>query len=314
MISLLFVGGILLLTMFVVAFKQTISFNQRQIRYAHRLARISLESGGIPSEARPPAPSVDDILQSRVVRLLLGLKAGGLPISRARLPLLLVGALVSGVVVTAALRLLIGGSIVMIYPVIVLVLIRLPLSYLRKKRTALLLAQFPDALATIVRCIRSGIPIQGALRIVGRDSQEPTASEFSDIANRLAIGVTLEDALRAISERNGIAEYKFFAAALGLQARTGGALAQTLETLATVVHKRIAAKARAYALASEARTSALILGCLPVFTGIAVALLDPKYMAPFVTTIAGKHLFVFAIGLLSFGFLVMKNIISRSLS
>ncbi|HQT88817.1 MAG TPA: type II secretion system F family protein [Acidiphilium sp.] len=314
MISLLLLGGLLFLVIFIVAFKQTLRLNQQQTRYAGRVARVTLGGNPHSMDQRARKTSLDDWLQSGLLGRLLGLKSGGLPIARARLPILVTSALVIALITTELLRLLIGGPVIIIYPILVVFLIRFILGYFRKKRTTLLLSQFPDALATIVRCIRSGIPIQGALRIVGRDLPEPTAGEFSDIANRLAIGVTLEEALRAISERNGIAEYKFFAAALGLQSRTGGALAQTLETLANVVHKRIAAKARAYALASEARTSALILGCLPVFTGIAVALLDPKYMAPFVTSVAGKHLLLFAVGLLCFGFLVMKNIISRSLS
>lgn len=312
--SLLLIGGALFLAIFIVAFQQTLSFNRQQKHYAERIARITHEGNTPSTDSRFGKTSLDDWLQSGLLGTALGLKSGGLPISRARLPLLVISAFVIAFMIIGVLRLFIGGPVIILYPILVLFLGRFLVGHFRKKRTALLLSQFPDALATIVRCIRSGIPIQGALRIVGRDLPEPTAGEFSDIANRLAIGVTLEEALRAISERNGIAEYKFFAAALGLQSRTGGALAQTLETLATVVHKRIAAKARAYALASEARTSALILGCLPVFTGIAVALLDPLYMAPFVTTVAGKHLLLFAVGLLCFGFLVMKTIISRSLS
>jgi tight adherence protein B len=314
MMSLLLGGGIVFFGIFILVFRQTLSFNQQQTRYAQRVARIKFDGNHRVIEQRDSKKSLDDWLQTGVVGWILGLKSGVLPVPRARMPILLIGAAILALAITEVLRLLIGGPLMMIYPAMVILVIRFLLNHFRKKRTSLLLSQLPDALATIVRCIRSGIPIQGALRIVGRDLPEPTAGEFRDIANRLAIGVTLEEALRAISERNGIAEYKFFAAALGLQSRTGGALAQTLETLATVVHKRIAAKARAYALAAEARTSALILGCLPVLTGIAIALLDPKYMAPFVTTLAGKHLLLVAIGLLCFGFLVMKTIISRSLS
>lgn len=314
MISLLLAGGAVFFGIFIVVFKQTLSFNQQQTQYAQRLARINFDGHRRAIEQQVGKKSLDDWLQTGVIGWVLGLTEGGLPVARARMPILLIGGGFLALVITEVLRLLIGGPMMMIYPAMVILVIRFLLGYFRKKRTSLLLSQFPDALATIVRCIRSGIPIQGALRIVGRDLPEPTAGEFRDIANRLAIGVTLEEALRAISERNGIAEYKFFAAALGLQSRTGGALAQTLETLATVVHKRIAAKARAYALAAEARTSALILGCLPVFTGIAIGLLDPQYMAPFVTTLAGKHLLLLAIGLLCFGFLVMKTIIARSLS
>ena len=53
-----------------------------------------------------------------------------------------------------------------------------------------------------------------------------------------------------------LTEYQFFATALTLQARSGGGITQTLETLADVIRKRVGLKARGYALTAEARTSA----------------------------------------------------------
>ena len=64
-------------------------------------------------------------------------------------------------------------------------------------------------------------------------------------------------------------EYRFFATALGLQSQTGGGLTETLENLADVIRKRVALKARGYALAAEARTSAGVLALLPVLAGLA---------------------------------------------
>ena len=58
-----------------------------------------------------------------------------------------------------------------------------------------------------------------------------------------------------MAERTGLAEYRFFATAIGLQAQTGGALSETLENLADVIRRRLALQARGHALSSEARAS-----------------------------------------------------------
>lgn len=131
------------------------------------------------------------------------------------------------------------------------------------RRRAKLLEQFPDALAMIVRTVRVGIPVAEGVRLVAREAASPTGGEFAVLAEELAIGVPFEDGLRALASRTGMPEYRFFATTVVLQAQTGGGLSEALENLADVVRKRVALRARGYALASEARTSAMVLSALP---------------------------------------------------
>ena len=140
-------------------------------------------------------------------------------------------------------------------------------NWFTNKRNAKLLEQFPDALNTIVRCVRVGIPMAEALRTVSRDAQQPTKAEFTILADKVSIGIPLDVALRELSHRIKLTEYQFFATALTLQARSGGGITQTLETLADVIRKRVGLKARGYALTAEARMSAMILAALPFIAG-----------------------------------------------
>ncbi|HUZ63728.1 MAG TPA: type II secretion system F family protein [Acetobacteraceae bacterium] len=182
------------------------------------------------------------------------------------------------------------------------------------RRALRLFTQMPDALATIVRAVRVGIPVADGLRMVARDLPEPTAAEFSRLSSQIAIGMPPDEALRAMALRNGLQEYRFFATALALQAQTGGGLTETLETLADVIRKRVALRARGHALASEARTSVIILLSLPFFAGGALALLNPHYIAVLFFTPGGRRLLGIAILSLGMGMLVMRSIIQRSLS
>lgn len=58
-----------------------------------------------------------------------------------------------------------------------------------------LLAQFPDALAMIVRSVRVGIPVQEAIRTVSREAPNPTSEEFTRLINDVSVGVSTEDAM-----------------------------------------------------------------------------------------------------------------------
>ncbi len=182
------------------------------------------------------------------------------------------------------------------------------------KRAAKLYRQFPDALATIVRAVRVGIPVTEAIRAVAEDAEAPTSVEFERLYDQIGIGAALEDALHDMAARNHLPEYRFFATALALQSQTGGGLTETLENLAEVVRKRVALKARGYALAAEARTSAAVLAALPVFAGAALVVMSPAYVTPLLEEGPGQTLFGGGVAWLGLGLLVMRAMIRRSLA
>lgn len=185
---------------------------------------------------------------------------------------------------------------------------------LHRARSDALYRQFPDALAQITRAVRAGLPVIEAIRSVAEEAPQPTATEFAAIVDRMTLGVALDEALADTAMRTGLAEYRFFATALVLQARTGGSLAETLDNLAEVIRRRVALRQRAHALASEAKTSAAILTSLPFLTGAALFVVTPSYAMVLFTTESGKLALGLAAGLLTFGILMMRSIIRRSLS
>ena len=182
------------------------------------------------------------------------------------------------------------------------------------KRKALLLNQFPDTLGLIVRAVRVGIPVTETLRVVAKEAPQPTQKEFDRVADQINIGVAPDQALRDLAIRSGLPEYGFFAAVLTLQAQTGGGLTDTLELLAEVIRKRVAMKARGYALSAEARTSSMVLGGMPIATGILLALMNPDYIAILFTDPTGNLVLGAAVLMLSTGVFSMQTIIRKSLS
>lgn len=198
-------------------------------------------------------------------------------------------------------------------PLPVLAGLRMLAARAEARRRALLYRQFPDALAMIVRAVRVGLPVTEALRVVAREALAPTSQEFTLLSDRVAIGQPLEEALSEMAQEAGLPEYRFFATALVLQSQTGGSLNETLENLAEVIRRRIALRARAHALAAEARTSAIVLGCLPVLAGVALYLLSPDYIRLLLDDSTGNKVLTMAVLLLACGILVMRGIVRKSL-
>lgn len=174
--------------------------------------------------------------------------------------------------------------------------------------------QMPDALGMMVRAVRVGVPLAEGIRAVARECPLPTSANFAQVGNELAIGVTLEDALKNMTRLNDIQEYRFLATALALQAQTGGGLSETLDGLAEVMRKRTAAKAKGYALAAEARTSAAVLAGLPIVTLIGLMVMNPAYMMRLFTDPLGNKILAGAAVSLGTGIFIMRALIRKSLS
>jgi len=231
----------------------------------------------------------------------------------AKGPVVLLFTLIAAVMVCHLGSMMLGPLVRLAIPAMWVFVSRYVFGWFEQRRAGVLYTQFPDALAMIVRAVRVGIPVTEAVRNVAREAMEPTATEFGMLGDQLAIGVPLEDALRDVAARNQLPEYRFFATALALQAQTGGGLSETLENLADVIRKRVAVSKRAYALASEARTSTYILAGLPIVTAGGLAFINPGYLSVLFTDPTGNMILGTAIGMLTTGICVMRTTITKTL-
>ncbi|HEY4040858.1 MAG TPA: type II secretion system F family protein, partial [Rhodopila sp.] len=208
-----------------------------------------------------------------------------------------------------------GGNLVWLgLPVGWIVLSRTFFSWCESRRRDKLFTQFPDALAMIVRAVRVGIPVSDSIRAVGQELEAPTGPEFTRLSRELSIGMVLPEALKAMAERNGLQEYRFFATALSLQNQTGGGLSETLENLADVIRKRVATRQKGHALAAEAKMSSLVLAGLPPFAGVGLWIMNSKYIVLLFVDPMGQKILGAAVLLLTAGIVAMNVLIRKSLS
>jgi tight adherence protein B len=199
-------------------------------------------------------------------------------------------------------------------PVGWVVLSRAFFNWCRRRRADALFQQFPDALAMIVRAVRVGIPVTDSIRAVGRELDPPTGPEFARLSEELAIGMTLDDALRAMAGRNKLQEYRFFATALSLQSQTGGGLSETLENLADVIRKRVGVRQKGEALSSEAKMSSIVLAALPPFAAVGLWIMNSAYITMLFVEPLGQKILAGAVLMLGLGIMAMKTMIRKSLS
>jgi tight adherence protein B len=185
--------------------------------------------------------------------------------------------------------------------------------FFAKRRRNLLFQQFPDVLSMMVRALRVGQTVTEALRGVASNAPEPSTAVFARLVDRLAIGVPLNAALPELAEDGGLTEYRFFCTALLLQNRSGGSLTEALDTLAEVIRARVTLRRRAYAMSSEARTSAIVLAILPVVTFIGMIVLAPGYAHLLLADELGRRMLAGAVAMVLVGGALMNAMVRRLL-
>jgi tight adherence protein B len=153
---------------------------------------------------------------------------------------------------------------------------------------------FPDAVDTVARMVRAGLPITAAVRTVANEATPPISTVFAAIADQLKIGVPIEDTLDESSAKIGLPDFRFFTVAVGLQYATGGNLTQTLEILSDIIRKRRAARLKAKAATGEIRITAYTLGGIPIFTIGALLVIQPGYLVPLWTDPRGHLILAMA--------------------
>lgn len=169
--------------------------------------------------------------------------------------------------------------------------------------------QLPDAIELLVSTTSAGLPASDGFRAIAREMPEPTSGEFRRIAEEMALGVSVDEALRTMHHRTRVPEYAILAVTLAVQSRSGGRLVETVSTLAETIRQRMAIADRAKALAGEAKLSATILGILPVFAGVLMSVIQPGFLQPLFFDPRGNMLLLFGIVTLALGILTMRQMI-----
>jgi|AntRauTorcE11898_2_1112593.scaffolds.fasta_scaffold17524_2 tight adherence protein B len=187
---------------------------------------------------------------------------------------------------------------------------RLYVAFRRKRRLAAFAATFPDTIDVIVRGVRAGRPLVDCLAIVANDTEDPIRSEFRLVVEDQSVGITLQEAVDRLAERVPLQEVGFLATVITIQSRAGGSLTEALGNLSTVLRGRRQLQAKVKAMSAEAKTSAGIIGALPVIVAGLVQLTSPEYLAVLYQTDLGMMVLAGCALWMSIGVFVMRQMIN----
>jgi tight adherence protein B len=171
-------------------------------------------------------------------------------------------------------------------------------------------ADFANALDIIVRGVTVGLSINESMKTVAYEAQGPVSEEFRRIVDSQAMGIEFDDVLEEAINRMPTPEFRFFSIVMQIQRQTGGSMSKTLADLSSLLRGRKEMRDKITALSSEAKSSAMIIGCLPLFITGLLYVMSPDFLDPLLDNTIGNIMIGGAIGLMLVGILVMRAMIN----
>jgi tight adherence protein B len=149
-----------------------------------------------------------------------------------------------------------------------------------------------------------------SLELVGRELEHPIATDMKRTLQEIQVGSTTEEALLNFSARSGSQDLDIVVTAMLIQQSTGGNLAEILDNVCHTMRERIRIRGEIKTLTTQGTMTGFIIGGLPIFIGLIVSLINPGYIEPLFSTLAGNAMLGFGVVLETIGGLVIKKIMA----
>jgi len=204
---------------------------------------------------------------------------------------------------------IIGGVLATLCGAVALRAPRLLLKILRARRLRRFNLQLVDTLVSMSNALKAGFSITQTFETVARDGENPIAQEFSVFLHQTRVGVNFSDALKNLEERVGSEDLQIVCLAIETARQTGGNLTEIFEQISATIRERMRIENRIRTLTSQGKLQGIVVGAMPIIIGIALLIVDPGLMLPFLHSLTGVIIIAAVVLLVTLGGLIIRKII-----
>lgn len=148
--------------------------------------------------------------------------------------------------------------------------------HLQKREKKRFEETFPDALNMLASSLSAGESIGRGIGYVGKKLEGEVGKEFKLMSERLNLGEPIDDVFRKSCRRFPYPSFHFFVITLRANMQRGGQLKEVMSRLNRQMFEARAVDRKKFALTSEARISAKIVGATPFFFLFILQFLSPE--------------------------------------
>jgi len=193
------------------------------------------------------------------------------------------------------------GVAAIIATIVMLIMRRLAVSHLISRRQKNFTDGFNDAIETILRSTKVGVPLTRALQLATVSATPVVRYELTQVVSRMDLGEPFGEAVARLETAIPTREVKLFVTCLKLQIQTGASISESLENVLDILRKRRTLALKITAITSEARSSAIAIASMVPLFAIGMLLLMPRYFDPLFSDATGNYVALSCVGSLIAG-------------
>jgi len=183
-------------------------------------------------------------------------------------------------------------------------------AYLRRQieaRREEFIGQLPELARTLSNAASAGLALRSAIAMAADELADPAGAELKVIRERMAVGMSLDDALEALEQRLPSRELRLLVTTLVIQSRSGGALVSALQGMSDTLESRKDLRRELRTLTAGAVYTGYLVGLVGIGVLLLVNAISPGALKSMSGSLVGQASFVIAAGLFALGLFLIRR-------
>ncbi|MFE9556529.1 type II secretion system F family protein [Streptomyces sp. NPDC006692] len=182
------------------------------------------------------------------------------------------------------------------------------LNWQRAKRTEAFINQLPEISRVLANATQAGLALRTAIAMAADELEAPAGDELRIVADQLAVGRSLDDALSELAERLPSRELVVLVSTLILSNRAGGTVVSSLRNLTVTLEERKETRREVRTQLSQVNMTAYAVPAIGIGAMLLVNQIAPGALDKMTGSFLGQMAVVIALGLYAVGFILIRRI------
>lgn len=181
------------------------------------------------------------------------------------------------------------------------------LNWQRAKRTEKFISQLPELSRLIANGTAAGLALRTALSMAAEEMDDPAGAELATVADQLAVGRSLDDALAELGQRLPSRELTVLVTTLILANRAGGSIVASLRNLTSTLEERKETRREVRTMLAEVNATAITVPLLGLAALLMINAMAPGALGRVTASAGGQVAMVVALAMYTIGFVVVRR-------
>ncbi|MET9432654.1 type II secretion system F family protein [Streptomyces sp. NPDC006551] len=181
------------------------------------------------------------------------------------------------------------------------------LNWQRQKRIEKFINQLPELSRILANATHAGLALRMALSMAADEMEAPAGDELERVAQQLAVGTSLDDALGELAERLPSRELVVLVTTLVLANKAGGTVVASLRNLTETLEERKETRREVRTQLSQVSMTAYAVPVIGIGSLLMIDNMQPGALDRMTGSGLGQFAVVLAFGLYVVGFLVIRR-------